>query len=219
MDALTCLLGVTARKSLSLNCISHSPNATLLLNVTKHFMWTFKTLWSWWIRSCRRMRLIWSRPLSCENSHLWEMTASLFFFFFSWWKGQREMHHVPVTPPDPSGYSWKLICIPRCDQKPSGRRGGGAGRREDSLKIRKYHQPHRGDVSQGTLTGRQLNWLWQLLYLIKLHFAAQCHRTQKHNNPARLETEQNRETSKPNYLILGTIQSLLELTGTSMKEK
>lgn len=160
MDALTCLFGVTARKSLSLNCISHSPNTSLLLNVTQHLMWTLKTLWSLWICSCRRIRLIWSCSLSSKNSHLWEMTASRFFF---WWKGQREMHHVPLTPRSlwlflkTHMYStYAVIKSPAGDV--------GAGSRGQSLKRQKCHQPHRGgDVSQGTLTGRQLNWLWRLL--------------------------------------------------------
>lgn len=87
----------------------------------------------------------------------------------------------------------------------------GVGSRDESLKIQKCHQPHRVDVNQGTLTGRQLNWLWRLLYHIKLHFAAWCHSRRKHNDLTRLETEQNQEASKPNYPILGTIQSALEM--------
>lgn len=52
MDESTGMSGVSARKSLSLNCISHPHNATLLLNVTQHFMWIFKIRLSLAIYTC-----------------------------------------------------------------------------------------------------------------------------------------------------------------------
>lgn len=157
MDALTCLLGVTACKS-PLNCISHSPNTTLLLNVTKHFIWTFKSLWPLVICSCRRIKLIWSCSLSCKNSHLWEMTLSLLFFIMKRSEGNASW----TSDPQLTQSLWLILKTLMHSKyavikSPAG--DDGAGSREELLKIQKCHQPHRGNVSQGTLTRRQLNWL------------------------------------------------------------
>lgn len=131
------------------------------------------------------------------------------------------MIHFPLTYsscPSPSGYSWKLICIPQTYaviKSPAG--DEGAESRDESLKIRKCHQLHRGDVSQGTLTGRQLNWLWRLLYHVQVHFTAQCHGTQRYSHLKRLDTTKTRNLC--NYFILGAINFLfLGLTDTVMKE-
>lgn len=79
---------------------------------------TFKALRPFVICSCRRIGLIWLQSLSCKNSHLWDILRSL--LFLHWKKGQREMHHVCLTPRSP-------LAIPEnsyvfhtcCDQKPS----------------------------------------------------------------------------------------------------
>lgn len=147
--------------------------------------------------------------LFVKQSSLGDDIQSAFFFLMEKVRGICIMSLWP--PLSPLAIP-ELICIPHMLWSKAQRGDAGAGSREESLKIQKCHQPHGGDVNLGTLTGRQLNWLWWLLYHIKLHFAAQCHSTKKHNGLPRQETGQNQETPKPNYFILGTIRSVLELT-------
>lgn len=199
MDALTCLLGVTARKSLSLNCISLSRKTTLLLNVTKTFHVELKNMTvSGEFQSQGNLILLFvlQKQWSLRDDR---QSFFIYFFFVGKVRGRCIM----------SSWPWRSLwlflkthlyslCV--LIKTPAGQRE--AGSRDESVKIQKCHQPHRGDVSQGTLTGRQFNWLWQLLYHIKVHFC----RKMSHYTKGTLQQDWIWQNQEPGNLIILSVE-------------
>lgn len=153
------------------------------------------------IYNCIKTRVSWSSFMSCKNKHLWDIPEFLLLLFFIFFDGKVRRNCIMFLWPP---WAFWLVLKPHLYstysviKSPVGDKRAGSG--EESLKIEKCHQPHRGDVNQGTLTGRPLNWLWRVLNNIKLYFTAQCQSTQKHNL-TRLKTEETRKEKPQSWIF------------------
>lgn len=123
--------------------------------------------------------------------------AASFFYFFRW-KGQKELHHVPLTP-------LSLLACPEtssvfhlhCDQKPSGG--------QESRKWRGVAQDREmSSASQGGCQSRHLDW--EAIELVMtgveqyqtVFYGTMSEYTKTQPDKTEDRRNKKRETSKPN---------------------
>lgn len=166
------------------------------------------------ICSCRRIKLIWSYSLS------WKKPSSLRVDRQSAFSDGKVRGRciMSLWPPDPSSYSWKLICIPHMLWSKAQR-----GTRDQE--VEKRHSSNGNVIS---LTGGMSvkspwpggNWIGYdgccTISKCILQQNVRVHRNTTSSQDKR--QNKNQETSKPNYFIFGVSQYFLELTGMVMKE-
>lgn len=104
--------------------------------------------------------VIWSHALSLPKKKRGEKSSLGYeinfccpsFFRSPSGKGQKKLHHVPVTLLSPLDFPENSSVVHVCrDQSPAG--GERAESRGESVKMRKCHQPHKGGRQS-----RHLDW-------------------------------------------------------------